>query len=162
MSFLNCVNLSFLQHQNNNLRGALPGSNHIKYKSSDTITVDSVVIDPEYRGYGFGKALMHATYYYLNKNKFPSKYGIKRLNGVTATKSLVDFYGSLQAKIDEAFLWGVHGAEVSYQEGRDKIQSMGMFIEVDDPLLYKQSRDLLKSKEITHNLILSLDDYTQE
>ena len=121
------------------------------YKSSDTITVDSVVIDPEYRGYGFGKALMHATYYYLNKNKFPS-----------ATKSLVDFYGSLQAKIDEAFLWGVHGAQVSYQEGRNKMQSAVMFIEVDDPLLYKQSRDLLKSKEITHNLILSLDDYTQE
>ena len=46
---------------------ALPEANDIKYKSSDTVTIDSVVVDPEYRRNGFGKALMKATYYYINK-----------------------------------------------------------------------------------------------
>eukprot|EP01083_Nonionella_stella_P047832 128006_1 len=45
------------------------------------ITMERLIVDPEYRGYGFGKSLI----------------------GITATKSLIRFYDKLHARVDRSF-----------------------------------------------------------
>eukprot|EP01084_Bolivina_argentea_P236807 398136_1 len=124
---------------------ALRGSLLMNLKNK-FITMERVVVDPKYRGYGFGKSLMFASYIYANHYKLSSKYAIKKFRGITATKSLISFYDKLNAKIDNSFFSNnVSGA-------------VGMYIELDNVELYNKCKTLLNAKKRTHNLILSFGD----
>eukprot|EP01084_Bolivina_argentea_P200287 342505_1 len=105
--------------------------------------MERLIVDPEYRGYGFGKSLMYASYIYANHCQFQSKYGINKIRGITATKSLIRFYDKLHARVDRSFF------------SNDVSGSVGMYIELANPSLLDKCKTLLNVNNKTYNLILS-------
>ena len=105
-----------------------------KAKTDPVLYIASLVVDPKYRGYGWGKTLMASIYDYCDKNKLFDK-GVKRFEGHTGSRQLAQFYSNLNGKLTKQ-------TEKIDQSGWD-VKYKYMYGDVKDPEMKVKCKDIL-------------------
>ena len=118
-----------------------------KGKSDPVLYITSLVIEPKFRGNGWGKTLMACVYSYSLQNKF-NEQGVKNIEGQTGSRNLVSFYSKLGGTVLSSDL------KLQQEIGMD-LPHKKMNVDLNNDELTVKTNQLLAKQSSNFNLKLS-------